>query len=197
MGGRRRPFKIKSTGLLRVLGSYSSDYGLPPPSPPPPLFNRSAPQSCVVLLLLLLSSFCHIDNNNNNNNNKSPYYIISQSLEYGPLACFGPTQTTASPPLFNRSAELRNFCFLCLAIPIKAPVSRVRASRVAGICQLAPNSAAAKYRVRASRVFWGPTQTTARPYSIELLILLLLLLVLVLVSFCHIDDNNNNNNNNY
>src|SRR3989344_5798481 len=42
------------------------------------------------------------------------------SLEYGPLACFGPTRTTASPPLFNNSAELRNFVLLVF-LPYQTP----------------------------------------------------------------------------
>ncbi len=121
-----------STGLSRVLALL----GLRPARPP----YSIVPQSCGILCCCFLP------------------YQIPYLAEYGPLACFGPTRTTASP-LFNSSAELRNFV---LFFAISNPLSRrVRASRVGRdflyVKILPPNK---EYGPLAC---FGPTRTTASP----------------------------------
>jgi hypothetical protein len=88
-----------STGLSRVLALL----GLRPACQPAPIQSFRRVAEYFVLLLLLLLVFLPY---------QTPYLA-----EYRPLACFGPTRT----PLFNRSAELRNF--LLPGCHIKSPIS--------------------------------------------------------------------------
>ena len=92
-----------STGLSRVLVLLLlADYGQPAS---PPLFNSSAE-----LRNFVFGCCCC-------------FFAISNplSLEYGPLACFGPTRTTASPPACPYSIVPQSCGILCCFLSYQIP----------------------------------------------------------------------------
>ncbi len=101
---------------------YYSRSTASPPAPPPPYSISSTAELLVLLFLFIIIYYYFVLST-------SPYYY--HSLEYGPLTCLGP--------LFNSSAELRNFVFGFL--PYQMPyLSSTGLSRVLVLLGLRPAS---------------------------------------------------------
>jgi len=130
---------LSSTGLSRVLLVL---LGLRPARP---LFNSCSAElrNFVLLLLLLFLPY------------QTPYLAST-----GPLACRDFSSTALSPRVLAPYSIIPQSCGIlccCRFFAISNPLSREYGpSRVPGFANMPPtNSAAAKYRVRASRVFWS------------------------------------------
>jgi hypothetical protein len=94
------PYQTPYLAKYGPLACFGPTRGLRPACQPAPIQSFRRVAEYFVLLLLVFLPY------------QTPYLA-----EYGPLACFGPTRT----PLFNRSAELRNF--LLPGCHIKSPIS--------------------------------------------------------------------------